>query len=319
MSRIHEALRKVVHEEPEPPKSRSARAEALSRLEDASSLKVSSRAAAVAEPVETRETRDLDANGFGQVIQGVREIPFDPPPDSLLINPMRPRGAPSEEFRALRTRLNHLQSLQPLHTLVMTSPSPADGKSFVSTNLAITQAQLAGKRVLLADFDFHHPNIHKLFQIDSAPGITDYLLGAATLEDIMQKVEGLNLYVMTAGEHVSNPLELLNVRECKNLIDQVRDHFDWVILDSPPLLFAADASLLASTCDGTVLVVKIGSTTFDEVTRAIPSLAENNILGVVVNGAHRGELYKYSYEYGYTSDRPAEGASSKDAETSYWL
>lgn len=318
MSRIHEALRKAVHEKPEAPKPRSPRTEALSRLdEDLPYPKASSRTAAVAEPVETR---DLDAGGFGQTLQGVREIPFDPTPDSLLISPMKPREAPSEEFRTLRTRLNHLQSLQPLHTLVMTSPSPSEGKSFVSTNLAIAQAQLAGKRVLLADFDFRRPNIHRLFQIDSAPGITDYLLGAATLEDIMRKVEGLNLYAMTAGEHVSNPLELLNAKECKNLIDQVRNHFDWVILDSPPLLFAADANLLASMCDGTVLVVRVGSTTFDAVTRAIPSLADNNILGVVVNGAHREELYnKYTYEYGYNSDRQEGGASSKGEETSYWL
>ncbi len=81
----------------------------------------------------------------------------------------------AEEFRSLRTRLNHLQTTQPLHTLVVTSASPAEGKSFTAANLAMTQAQIADKRILLADFDFRRPNVDKTFQMDCAPGITDYL------------------------------------------------------------------------------------------------------------------------------------------------
>jgi protein-tyrosine kinase len=292
MSRIHEALRKSVQENSDVAKPRPSKVEALSGLfEGAPPL-----GTAVEEPVEFK---DLDLDGFGQ--------------------PAKPREAPSEEFRTLRTRLNHLQTVQSLRTVVITSASPAEGKSFTAANLAITQAQLAGKRVLLADFDFRRPNIHKPFQIDCSPGMTDYLVGQATLGDIIQKVAGLNLYLMTAGDSVPNPLELLNLRECKNLIDQMRDHFDWVILDSPPLLFAADANLLASMCDGIILVVRIGATTFDAVSRAIPSLSENNVLGVVVNGARRGELYnKYAYEYGYNSDKEPAVATPSN-EGTFWV
>jgi receptor protein-tyrosine kinase len=312
MSRIHEALRKAAHENSDVSKPQ-ARADVSSTFfEDApppSGTAIAERA----------EIDDLDPDGFTHVIRNAREISFDPPADSLLVHPSKPREAPAEEFRTLRTRLNHLQTLQSLRTLVITSPSPAEGKSFTAANLALTQAQLAGKRVLLADFDFRRPNINKAFQIDCSPGITDYLAGHATLRDIVQKVAGLNLYLMTAGESVSNPLELLNLRECKNLIDQARDHFDWVILDSPPLLSAADANLLASISDGVILVVRIGATTFDAVARAIPSISENNVLGVVVNGARRGELYnKYSYEYGYNSQK--EGTETPtNAGTLYWL
>jgi protein-tyrosine kinase len=312
MSRIHEALRKSVQENSDVAKPRPSKVEALSGLfEGAPPL-----GTAVEEPVEFK---DLDLDGFGQLIRDAREIPFDPPADALLVHPAKPREAPSEEFRTLRTRLNHLQTVQSLRTVVITSASPAEGKSFTAANLAITQAQLAGKRVLLADFDFRRPNIHKPFQIDCSPGITDYLVGQATLGDIIQKVAGLNLYLMTAGDSVPNPLELLNLRECKNLIDQMRDHFDWVILDSPPLLFAADANLLASMCDGVILVVRIGATTFDAVSRAIPSLSENNVLGVVVNGARRGELYnKYAYEYGYNSDKEPAVATPSN-EGTFWV
>src|SRR3954447_11476643 len=156
MSRIHEALRKASQEKSEPLKSRSPRAEALLRSEDGLPP-----TGTVAERIEIR---DLDADGFGQIIRSAREIPFNPPADSLLLDPMKPQEAPAEEFRTLRTRLNHLQSTQSLRTLVLTSPSPAEGKSFVATNVALAQAQLPGKRVLLADFDFRQPNIHNFFQ-----------------------------------------------------------------------------------------------------------------------------------------------------------
>jgi protein-tyrosine kinase len=309
MSRIHEALRKAAHGNSEVPKPELARTEVFSEpFEDA---RISG--TAIAEPVEFN---DLDLDAFGQIVRNAREISFDPPSDALLVNPAKPGEAPAEEFRTLRTRLNQLQATQSLRTLVVTSASPAEGKSFTAANLAISQAQLAGKRVLLADFDFRRPNVNRVFQIDCAPGLTDYLAGQATLGDIIQKVAGLNLYLMTAGGSVPNPLELLNLRECKNLIDQVRDRFDWVILDSPPLLSAADANLLASISDGTIIVVRIGATTFDAVARAIPSLSENNVLGVVVNGAHRDELYsKYSYQYGPKQEGPEDPASSG---TLYW-
>jgi len=242
-----------------------------------------------------------------EIIQLAKETPYHTLKDALVVNPMRPREAPAEEFRSLRTRLDHMQSLQPLHTVVVTSASPAEGKSFTATNLAITQAQLADKRVLLADFDFRRPTVDKTFQIPCAPGITDYLLGKATLGQIMHRIAATNLYVLTAGDAVTNPLELLNLRECKELIQELRDHFDWVILDSPPLLFAADANLLSTMCDGTILVVRIGTTTFDSVTRALQSLCENNVLGVVVNGARRGELYsKYTYYHDYYYSPDAE-------------
>jgi receptor protein-tyrosine kinase len=246
-----------------------------------------------------------EGQSLEDIIANAREIPFKPVKDALIIDPLEPREAPAEEFRTLRTRLDHLQKVQPLHTLVVTSASPAEGKSFTAMNLAITQSQLAQKRVLLADFDFRRPSVHSTLQIPCCPGITDYLVGKASLSDMLCRVAGTNLFVLPAGDSVPNPLELLNLRECKALIEELRNHFDWVVLDSPPLLFAADGNLLATMCDGTILVVRIGSTTYDSVARAMQSLCENNVLGVVVNGARRGELYsKYSYyhDYYYTRD-----------------
>ena len=302
MSRVHDALRKASNDLPNLPQIPAPRPPvpgiqspvipAAYTQPQAAGIPAAHAVTVLGEP--------LGLDDLGSIIDNAPEIPFRPSPDAMLVNPMKPREAPGEEFRTLRTRLNHLQSTQPLHTLVVTSASPAEGKSFTATNLALAQAQLSGKRVLLTDFDFRRPTVDKVLQIECAPGITDYLTGQVPLSSIVRKVADVNLYVMTAGSPVPNPLELLNLKECKELIDGLREYFDWVILDSPPLLFAADGNLLSTMCDGTILVVRIGATTFDSVTRAMQSLCENNVLGVVVNGARRGELYsKYTYYHDY--------------------
>jgi capsular exopolysaccharide synthesis family protein len=208
-----------------------------------------------------------------------------------------------------------MKSLQPVHSVVVTSASPAEGKSLTATNLALAEAHLAGNTTLLADFDFRRPIVHTLFGIDRTPGITDYLLGKVPLQQALRRVAGTNLYLMPAGEAVINPLELLNLREVKQLIDRLPALFNWMILDSPPLLFAADASLLSTLCHGTLLVVRIGHTTIDSVTRAIQSLCNNNVLGIVVNGARRGELYsKYTYYHSYYTPKERGSEEAEEEE-----
>ena len=240
------------------------------------------------------------SSNLAGLLEMVEEVPFRTATDSLLIDAARPHEAPMEEFRTLRTRLNHMQSLQPIHTVVVTSASPAEGKSLTAANLALAQSHLAGNITLLADFDFRRPIIHTMFGIDRSPGITDYLMGLAPLHKVIKRIAGTNLYIMPAGQAVINPLELLNLREVKHLIDRLPSLFQWVIMDSPPLLFAADANLLGTLCHGTLLVARIGHTTVDSVTRAMQSLCNNNVLGIVVNGARRGELYsKYTYYHSY--------------------
>jgi protein-tyrosine kinase len=244
----------------------------------------------------------------------IQEIPYHPSSDALLIDPANPHEAPMEEFRTLRTRLNHLRTLQPLHSIVVTSPSPAEGKSLSSANLALAESILEGNNTLLADFDFRRPILHTYFGLDRTPGITDYLLGKAPLEKVIRRISGTSLYIMPAGEAVLNPLELLNLEEAKLLLERLPTWFNWIICDSPPLLFAADANLLSTLCHGTLLVVRIGHTTVDSVARAMQSLCSNNVLGVVVNAARRGELYsKYTYYHSYHAtpeEQPENGASA---------
>ncbi|MGD0497747.1 MAG: CpsD/CapB family tyrosine-protein kinase [Bryobacteraceae bacterium] len=285
MSRVHDALRRAGNggfpegspEEPPPPSGGGG-----ARIPE-----VLGADAAVIRP-------DLH---FG-LLQDAQAFPYQPASESHLLDLSNSHETPAEEFRTLRTRLNHLQTLQPLHTVIVTSPSPAEGKTFAAINLALSQSQLTESLVLLGDFDLRRPSVHDMFQVPRAPGLSDYLSGACRFQDALRRIEGLNLYLMTAGSPVKNPLELLNTRQCKSLFEELPRYFSWSIFDTPPLLFSADANLLATLADGTVLVVRIGSTTFDNVTRAMQSLCENNVLGIVANGARASELYsKYTYYY----------------------
>src|SRR5580700_9815731 len=166
MSRVHDALRRAAEAgtfvpagAPPPPADRSATA--------------------------TIEPQHTPAKGLLELVQ---TIPFEPSPEGLLINPRHPHNAPAEEFRTLRTRLNHMQSLQPIHTTVVTSPSPAEGKSFAAVNFAMAEAQLEGNFTLLCDFDFRRPIVHNMLKTDRSPGIADYLLGKVPLHQAIRRV-----------------------------------------------------------------------------------------------------------------------------------
>ncbi len=288
MSRVHDALRRAEQGGGFAPEDLP-----VARVEEAA-------AAAEYLPASTsvQAAPPVRLNIHAGMLGEVAIVPFSPAPESHLLDLNTSHDTPAEEFRTLRTRLNHLQTLQPLHTVVVTSPSPAEGKSFTAVNLALAQAHLAESSVLLGDFDLRRPIVHNLFQLERAPGLSDFLTGQCTFPQALRRIEGMSLYVLPAGSPVKNPLELLNLRQAKALFEELSHAFNWAIFDTPPLLFSADANLLATMADGTVLVVKIGTTTFDNVTRAMQSLCENNVLGIVANGARASELYsKYTYYY----------------------
>jgi receptor protein-tyrosine kinase len=293
MSRVHDALRRAEQS------AQSAEETAVAvPVEEAVVASTAVNGSNGHVPASSSAAPPVRLNIHPGTLSEVALVPFQPAPETHLLDLNNSHETPAEEFRTLRTRLNHLQTLQPLHTVIVTSPSPAEGKTFCAVNLALAQAHLAESAVLLADFDLRRPIIHSLFQMDRSPGLSDYLTGQCNFAQALRRVEGMNLYVLPAGSPVKNPLELLNMRQAKALFEELPRAFNWAIFDTPPLLFSADANLLATLADGTVLVVKIGSTTFDNVTRAMQSLCENNVLGIVANGARASELYsKYTYYY----------------------
>ncbi|MGH9685722.1 MAG: CpsD/CapB family tyrosine-protein kinase [Candidatus Acidiferrales bacterium] len=209
------------------------------------------------------------------------------------------RGA--EEFRTLRSRLYQLRANQQVRTLLITSAIPAEGKTFVASNLAHAIVRQPDRRVLLIDADLRCARLHLPFGAPFSPGLTDYLRGEADEVAVIQHGQDGNLCLIAGGNEVANPSELLSNGRLKTLLDRVTPVFDWVIFDSAPCLPVADSTILADYCDAVVLVVRAGVTPSDAAQRALQELQSRNIAGVVLNSVEETLTYgAYDYQtYGY--------------------
>jgi protein-tyrosine kinase len=208
----------------------------------------------------------------------------------------------AEQFRTLRSRLYQIRAAQPLRTLLVTSSLPSEGKTFVTNNLAQAIVRQPDRRVLIIDADLRCSRLHVPLGAPASPGLTDYLRGEVDEMAIIQHgLEG-NLCFIPGGNQVTNPSELLSNGRLRALLDRVTPVFDWVILDSAPLLPVSDSSVLADLIDGVLIVVRAGQTPSPIAQRACQELRGRNILGVVLNAVgpqHAyGEAY-YSSGYGY--------------------
>ncbi len=196
----------------------------------------------------------------------------------------------AEQFRTLRSRLYRLREKKPIRTLLITSASKGEGKSFVALNLA--------QAILRA------PRLHVRMGAPSAPGLTDYLAGEADEFSIIQADAKEDLFFIPAGRPVSNPAELLANNRLKSLLGPLASVFEWIIVDAPPVLPVSDAGVLAGMCDGVIFVVRAGATAFDLTQAACQEFRENNLLGAVLNGADEEAMYgAYSYYAGNGFDK----------------
>jgi len=213
----------------------------------------------------------------------------------------------AEQFRTLRTRLYQCRANQPLQTVLVTSAAAGEGKTFVTTNLAQAIVHQPDRRALIIDADLRCARLHLPLGAPTAPGLTEYLRGEADEMAIIQHGQEGNLCFIPGGNEVTNPSELLSNGRLKKLLDRMRPVFDWVILDSPPCVPVADATIIAALCDAVILVVRAGSTRTDLAQRACQELQGRNIVGVVLNAldetsvkvAHYYKAGGYGYGYGY--------------------
>src|SRR6202521_4375491 len=204
----------------------------------------------------------------------------------------------TEEFRTLRSRLYHAREKMPLKKILVTSALPKEGKSFTAANLAQVMVRQHGRRVLLIDADLRGPRLHLMLGTTSAPGLSDYLQGANDEFSIMQRGALENLLLIPSGREVSNPAELVANGRLKFLLQRVEPLFDWIIIDSPPAVPVSDASLLANSCDGVLMVVRSNATPVDMARKARQEFPDKALVGVVLNGTSAGtEAYsRYYYE-----------------------
>jgi protein-tyrosine kinase len=228
---------------------------------------------------------------------------FDPNVNVFANPELSEHGA--EQFRTLRSRLYQARTNQALRSLLVTSSVPGEGKTFVAVNLVQAIIRQPDRRALLIDADLRCPRVHAMLGAPSSPGLTDYLRGECDEIAVIQHGPEGNLCMIPGGSEVTNPSELLSNGRLEVLVQRLAPVFDWIVVDSPPCLPVADASILASICDGVLLVVKAGATPSAVAQRSSQELQGRNIVGVVLNAVGEAHLYNseyyHAYRYGYSS------------------
>lgn len=208
----------------------------------------------------------------------------------------------AEAYRTLRTNLSLSQVDKPLHTLLVTSCIPREGKSTTVANLGVTFA-MAEKKVLIIDADLRRPILHRLFGVPNNLGLTHSLSDAAEFEQVLTPTRVPNLWVVTSGIIPPNPSELLGSQKMHAFLTRAMKQFDMVLLDSPPISSLADASILGAIVDGVLFIVKVNMANRDLILKAKEQLQTvgANIVGVALNDVDikRDGYYQYYYYYNY--------------------
>lgn len=223
-----------------------------------------------------------------------------------LIALYEPRSPITESYRMLRTNILYSSLDKPAKVIVVTSTTPSEGKTITTANLAIVMAQ-AGSKVLIVDADLRKPGIYKVFGLSNKVGLTNLLVENKKLEEIVCKdgVEGLD--IITSGPIPPNPAELLGSKKFENFIKTAAEHYDYIIIDTPPCGSLADAAIIGRICDGVILVAAAGEVQIEAIQAAKENLQKVNVnlLGVVLNKVKRhtsSYYYYYYYNYYYNED-----------------
>lgn len=219
----------------------------------------------------------------------------------MLITENNPKAIASEAYRTLRTNIQYSSFDKEIKTILVTSTGPAEGKSTTCGNLALTMAQ-ADKRVLVIDCDLRRPTVHKKFTISNEKGVSNFLIGETGLDEVVRKYSE-NLYLLPAGTIPPNPSEMLSSKKLKEFLEKVKDGFDCIIIDSPPVMAVTDAQILSTIVDGVLLVAASGQTEKEGLIKAKEQILKvnGNLLGVVLTKipVKKGKGYgNYYYYYG---------------------
>ncbi|MBU3159843.1 CpsD/CapB family tyrosine-protein kinase [Clostridium frigoris] len=226
--------------------------------------------------------------------------------DLDLITFKEPNSPMSESYRTLRTNIQFSSFDKKIRTLLLTSSGPGEGKTTISSNLAMVMAQ-GGNKTLLIDCDQRKPQVHKVFGLSNEKGLSNMLVNDEDKDEVntnigIHETVQKNLHVLTSGTRPPNPAELLGSAKMKNFIEELKKTYDYIILDTPPIILVTDAQILAQYTDGCLLVVASGESERDAAIKAKGLLEKVNakILGTVLNKVEikKKGYYNYQYEYG---------------------
>jgi capsular exopolysaccharide synthesis family protein len=281
------------------------------------------------------ETDESAEPSLGSAVEELSPVKADISRENIVLQAWNPaldylptlgdRGESIEQFRGLRSQIYQFRDQGPLKTILVSSGMPAEGKSFVVTNLAISLARNKNNRILLIDADLRGPSLHTVLGAPRTPGLTEYLAGTAEASEILQRNQKprigevgparsiTNLTFIPAGAGGDNSSELVANHRIEELIATLAPHFDWILIDTPPALAFADAVDLAHAADAVLLVARAATTPYDVAQRVQAAFSNSRILGFVLNAvtdAPRNTSYYY-YDYQDTGSGSHRGKDTR--------
>jgi len=231
----------------------------------------------------------------------LRQIPVEEvhiEPQSRIVFHSDPQGLGSDRFRFLRMRLRELWHAGKLKKILITSPLPEDGKSTAALNLATALTERGRHTVLLLEADLHHPTLADKLGATNGPGLADCLEDGSNPLSVVRRIEPLGWYFLPGGKYLANPSDLLHGDGFTRILQTLTPSFDWIVIDSPPVLPLADAAALSRQVDASLIVVRAGRTPREAVDKTIETLGQKNVLGVILNGVEGVErLYSKYHSY----------------------
>ena len=273
----------------------------LERATDSSPAQPSFVADEQAPPELGPQTSDGNAEVFAQF----QTLDLSLTPQNRLVTVSDIDTPAAEAFRLLSVRLRHLRRSRDLKKLLITSTIPQEGKSMVSANLACALASSTRRKTLLLEGDVRRPSLSKVFGLKPYPGLCEWLEGGRSLASSIYRLEPGGIWLLPAGHALANPLELLESAKLTGLMEQLAAWFDWIIIDSPPVLPLADTSVWTRLSDGILLVTRQGTTQKRHLQRGVEALESKKVIGAVLNSSTNSSDNEY-----YSYRRPLENSAN---------
>jgi len=215
-------------------------------------------------------------------------------PQNRLVCFTDPGGPAAEAFRLLSVRLRDIRQIRQLKTVLITSTIPQEGKSMVAANLACSLAMGTQQRVLLLEGDLRRPSLSHIFGLGKNPGLSERLHGDQALASYIYRLEGPNVWILPSGSAPTDAAELLRSGRLSIMMDQLKGFFDWIVIDSPPILPLADTSVWTRLSDGILLITREGITEKKLLQRGLEAIESTKLIGAVINSStHSSDGYYY--------------------------
>jgi capsular exopolysaccharide synthesis family protein len=252
---------------------------------------------------------DQEATLVRETLGPIECVPAAVSPQETLVCVTDEKSLAAEKFRFLSLRLSHVQQRRTLKTLLITSSTAEEGKSMIAANLACALANRRRQKVLLVEGDLRRPVLASLLGTQKNPGLGGYLQNEPGATACMYELKNLGLWFLPAGDPPKNPLGVMESERLSQLMNQFQSQFDWIVIDSPPVLPLGDTSVWMRLADGILLVTRPGKTTKRQLERGLEAIEQPKLIGAIINGSQDVHHSDYYYYYGTSKGRSQASAN----------